>query len=117
MHERVLNVLVKANEKTRVMGSSTACFVFLRGSTLHGCNLGDSGFLVRFFFLRFAVSLLVRRHTAASREIETTCGLCDLALDFRLLCQSSRKRLAPSLVPPPTMCRGGCSEPNKALSI
>lgn len=46
MFKRVLNVLVNANARTRVAGSSTACFVFLRGSTLHGCNLGDSGFMV-----------------------------------------------------------------------
>ena len=27
-------------------GSSTACIVVVNGSTLHACNLGDSGFMV-----------------------------------------------------------------------
>jgi protein phosphatase PTC7 len=41
-----LNVLVSAHAATRVQGSSTALVVLLRKSTLHGANLGDSGFMI-----------------------------------------------------------------------
>ena len=35
-----------AHKKTDARGSSTACIVVVNGSTLHACNLGDSGFMV-----------------------------------------------------------------------
>ena len=41
-----LNVLVSAHAATRVQGSSTALVLLLRKSTLHGANLGDSGFMI-----------------------------------------------------------------------
>ena len=41
-----LKVLVSAHAATQVQGSSTALVLLLRKSTLHGANLGDSGFMI-----------------------------------------------------------------------
>jgi protein phosphatase PTC7 len=41
-----LKVLVAAHAATPVQGSSTALVLLLRKSTLHGANLGDSGFMI-----------------------------------------------------------------------
>ena len=41
-----LKVLVSAHAATPVQGSSTALVLLLRKATLHGANLGDSGFMI-----------------------------------------------------------------------
>ena len=41
-----LKVLVAAHGATPVQGSSTALVLLLRKATLHGANLGDSGFMI-----------------------------------------------------------------------
>ncbi len=40
-------VLWAAYKQTEVRGSSTACLLKLKYDMLHGCNVGDSGFMVR----------------------------------------------------------------------